>query len=317
LADVHRYRLCGDAVSSAIALPELERSPGTDGDRQPWVCRPGTIPAAGPLIHEWRDREGDSWLRISRCGGDYHLAFDVSVAFLVSGRDVTWSADASIPPQTLRHLLLDQVLPLAMSGQGAFVLHGSAVSIGGRAALFVGESGRGKSTLAAWLAANGHVALADDCLRIEEREGGVFVAPAYPSLRVWPDTARHVCHDAAATLTQVAHYSRKLRMDVANAGDAPVPVERIYLLRAARGRDPEIDRSIAASIVDLVSFVFRIDVTRRDILARDFSTASRLVEGSLVRYLDVPRSLDALPRVAQLIRADMAAPVAVSGEACA
>jgi hypothetical protein len=106
-------------------------------------------------------------------------------------------------------------------------------------------------------------------------------------------------------------------MDVANAGDAPVPVERIYLLRAARGRDPEIDRSIAASIVDLVSFVFRIDVTRRDILARDFSTASRLVEGSLVRYLDVPRSLDALPRVAQLIRADMAAPVAVSGEACA
>ncbi len=52
-------------------------------------------------------------------------------------------------------------------------LHASAVAFGGRAALLIGPSGSGKSSLALELIALGGVLVADDRVTLERREGGL------------------------------------------------------------------------------------------------------------------------------------------------
>jgi len=68
-----------------------------------------------------------------------------------------------------RHDLLPAIVPGAiaaflMNMAGRLVLHGSAVDIGGRALAFVGQSGQGKSTMAALFCAAGAALVTDDVL---------------------------------------------------------------------------------------------------------------------------------------------------------
>lgn len=67
-------------------------------------------------------------------------------------------------------------------------LHASAVEIGGKALLFTGPSGKGKSTLAAGFSKRGHPVLADDiCVLSGFKNGTPRVVPGFPQLKLWED----------------------------------------------------------------------------------------------------------------------------------
>lgn len=305
---MHTYRFCGDAFTSETPFPELTGSTGGSSatEAPAWTFVPGSVPPSGRPIHEWsnRDQPG-AWLRISRCHGGYHLQFTIGLECSLIGRDIVWAADPSLPPHTVRHLLLDQVFPLALSGQGDLVLHGSAVLVDGRAVLFVGESGRGKSTLAAWMGGRGHAVLADDCLRMDESSGRLAMRPAYPGLRVWPDAARYLFGARAAEMGAVAHYAGKLRVGALPPAAGTVLVARVYLLQEAAGPEPLVRATGAGSVIDLLRCTFRLDIEDRQRLADDFVRVSDLVDSGAVRYLHVPWSLDRLADVERAIAADL------------
>lgn len=76
------------------------------------------------------------------------------------------------------------VLPAAMLAQGFAGLHASAVEIRGRAAVFAGVSGAGKSTIAAALGSRGRRYLADDFVGLDPScdVPGCVTPPACPRL---------------------------------------------------------------------------------------------------------------------------------------
>jgi len=70
------------------------------------------------------------------------------------------------------------------------VLHASAVSIDGKAAIFLGPRGAGKSTTtAAAFGAEGYSVLEDDVVAIRFDEGVLTVVPGVPQLRLKSDAA--------------------------------------------------------------------------------------------------------------------------------
>ena len=99
-------------------------------------------------------------------------------------RTVTCTPAPGIAARSIRHLFLDTVMPLVLSVAAKTVLHASAVAHEGEAILFVGASGRGKSTLASVLATNDGAVLADDAVIVEARADRFVARPTYESLRL-------------------------------------------------------------------------------------------------------------------------------------
>jgi len=95
------------------------------------------------------------------------------------------------------YLLVDG-LSHAMIRLGLEPLHATAVMTPAGAVAFLGESGRGKSTLAALFAAAGYPLLTDDML-IAREEGDAFIAqPGPPRIKLYRDTAALVFGGPAA-----------------------------------------------------------------------------------------------------------------------
>jgi hypothetical protein len=111
--------------------------------------------------------DGALWAQFYRADTGYLLRFPGLADFASTGLEVTAWPAPGISGQTVEHLYLNQVLPLALSMQGKLVFHASAVEIGDGAIAFMGESGKGKSTLAASFATSGYRFLTDDGLIVE------------------------------------------------------------------------------------------------------------------------------------------------------
>ena len=89
-------------------------------------------------------------------------------------------------PQLDREILVGPALVLALALRGVWCLHASAVTCNGRALLFLGESGQGKSTLAAFLASAGHPnsrLVSDDILPVT-LDNGLTAWPRFPQLKL-------------------------------------------------------------------------------------------------------------------------------------
>ncbi len=94
--------------------------------------------------------DGTVWTQFYRTAVGYLLRFPNLADFTIStdGREVVAYQAEGVSDQTIDHLRLNQVQPLALSRQFKLVLHAAAIEIENFAVVFLGKSGQGKSTLA-------------------------------------------------------------------------------------------------------------------------------------------------------------------------
>src|SRR5260221_3261738 len=300
------YDFCGVTIASDRALPDLRRGRLADAE-----CSIASglepPPGAAAWFQEWRLPGGRRWMSIGRVAGGYLLRFPGQADFVVrgDGARIAIHADARLPEETLRHLLIDQVLPLMLSRRGRLSLHASAVHLPGIGTVgFVGETGRGKSTLAAALAARGGRIVTDDCLTIDFARGAAYAVPGYPGLRLWPGLAANPLLRAAAS-RRVAHYSRKRRVHrgALPFHGRPSPVRALFLLSSrARAGAPSIRRCRAsARLIGLQRFAYVLDVEDRTALAGLFGGLARLATTVPVVRLRLRHGHGRLPEAAALI----------------
>ncbi len=297
-------------LRSARPFPELERVRNT---RDAWaICWSGIRARERRRIdwfHRWLLPGGRPWLAVGRLDDGYFVRFERTVDFLVEPRTrrIEVHPRRGIPPRTVRHLLLDQVVPMLIADAGRLVVHASAVDAGDGAIAFVGRAGVGKSTLAAALACGGAALVTDDCLVVDLARGAARVIPTYPGIRLRPDSLRALFPDALGSFGRAAHYSAKRR--VTNEGATirfcrrPAPLKALYLLSAARRqRGYHVSRvSGHRAFAALLRCTFHLDVgqTRAARLALDRVAA--LVTAVPVFALQIPRDLRRLPDVSALL----------------
>jgi hypothetical protein len=80
-----------------------------------------------------------------------------------------------------RSYFLGTVLGALLARRGFFTLHSSAINVNGKAILFCGKSGAGKSTTAAYFEMQGHPLISDDiCPIYQDAQGKVFTHSGIP-----------------------------------------------------------------------------------------------------------------------------------------
>ncbi|MCU0875301.1 MAG: hypothetical protein MUE50_23465, partial [Pirellulaceae bacterium] len=217
-------------------------------------------------------------------------------------RSVSISCPESTSTETLRHLLLDQVLPRVLAHAGRLVLHASCVRVQERSLVFVGETGLGKSSLAASFDAAGYPLLSDDGVVVLPHEEGPRILPIYRSLRLWPDAVQGLFAHTPP-LAPMAHYSSKHRVQFADHGPparTPLPVDVIFVLhsRCPPPDAPQLTRLTPRDgCVELLRHAFQLDVTDRQRTAALFSIVGELARQVPLFAIDYPRQYAYLPEV--------------------
>lgn len=305
------YRICDLLLSSDLDFPELDRA---EGGKAEFAFRllpeESPAPVSVDWLHHWRSPDDEITLSFARHGLDWLLQFPELARFQVSadGRDVRCHRAPGVPLETIRHLFLDQVVPLTLNQRGRLVLHASTV-LGPRGAVaFLGETGRGKSTLSASLTRLGWPVLTDDCLMLEERAEAIFAVPSYPGLRLWSDTVAALFREEPE-VTRVAHYTTKKRLGANGSlrfSHEAAPVQRMYVLNPGEVDGSPTTAAIVrltprAAFVEMVKVAFKMDITDRTRIRDEFERLARIARLPLFYSLTFPRDLSRLPAVREAI----------------
>ena len=303
----------GLRIACASPIPELETTGGGPVDLEirwappapPPDPPPGT-PGFLPLLY---DDPAAPWASVRRVPGGFDVRFHRVADFHLreEGRQVACIPVPGVPPETVRHMLLDNLLPCLLAHRGRLVFHGSAAAVPSGAAVFVGYSGVGKSTLAAAFAQRTGRYLGDDTAVLDPAPGGFRVIPAYPNARLHPEQAEALGFPPASTA--VAHNTRKRRFEAAGMGASvpreSLPLRRIYLLPDAPGGSLSIGEVPGPdALIQLLDNSYRLDPEDRGRLAEVFGILSRPDLLDRVRRVRINRWFDLLPSVLDAIESD-------------
>jgi hypothetical protein len=162
----------------------------------------------------------------------------------------------------LEHRLTTLVLPLLLAERGDLALHAAVIGVDGHAVAFCGASMRGKSTLAAELAARGHALLGDDSA-VLTFEDDAFVA--------WPGPVGSRLRDPGELIMRrLVHHDR-------GHGDVDaLPLAAVVVLGERGGVEPRLERmEPVRAATELYAHAPQADGAA---IARTFALSARLVE---------------------------------------
>jgi hypothetical protein len=298
---MHCYIVAGLTVRSEVPLPELVSHETITHDADVEIrfapC-PTHLPQPARSEKGVEIAENEVLLKIEKVGR-YHIK---------RGREIYIEAEKNAQAEDLRLFLLGSALGAIYFQRGLFPLHASVVVLNGAAVAFTGDSGAGKSTMAAWMNLQGYPLLCDDVCVVRFDDDTPIAYPAFPRLKLWKDALSSFDINTDGLQRD---YSRadKFHMSPSNRfWNEPVPLRHVNVLQFSdAGTDPCIEDLKPASAVHLLrnntyrfQYISGLGLTRSH-----FLDCVRLARSIGVHYLNRPRRHSALAECQQLIEQQM------------
>ena len=304
-----RYAACGLTLTANAPIPGLGLAGDDAAATVGVLLHPGEpLPAAGPSDDAWyvsaeRDERGTPLLAAATrtVDGSRWLRYSEGAVFRVdatAGEVEAWWQ----PPLTAADAatyLLGPVLAFTMRLRGLVPLHASGVAIDGRAVLFAGDPGAGKSTTAAACAALGFPLLSDDVVPITATDAGPVAWPGYPRVSLWADAAEALFADRGPLPRYSATYDKRY-LDLAAAAlpfqRTPLPLSRVLVLAGPAPAGGPAIRPLGAreGLVALLRHTYGTYLIDMGLRAREFDVLARLVEAVPVCEVRFAAGVDTL-----------------------
>lgn len=281
------YRNYGLNFQSEFDLPSLPRASGNPDV----VVRSGCVPPGVPSV-----------------GISEQLGFNGTVGmFLIrGGNEIIIDPIPGADELEIRRLLLGRFMAFLLRQRGWLTLHASGImSRDGGGLLFLGASGSGKSTFAAFLHASGYEVIADDLAAVQfDHEGKLVMLRGQARTRLAEPSPL-----VLQALTR--HPEREFDGDKYTFGlatgpsDTLVDVKKLYLLDYGDAAGVEqLSHSVASLVLMENSFskLKRMDRPALELLLQDCSRTSSTIG---IQRLLRQKSLAALDEVAGVIEQDL------------
>jgi hypothetical protein len=170
----HHYQVFGLRVRSALSLPDL--TPAADTNAADVTIMWGPVSEASGV------EPG-----LSTVDGALVLVIAGVAKYRIEGGDrITVEPEPGVPEKNVRLYLLGSAFGALLHQRGLLPLHANAIEIGARAVLFMGASGEGKSTLAAWFHDHDYPIITDDVCVVRLGPDGIArTSSGQQRLRLW------------------------------------------------------------------------------------------------------------------------------------
>lgn len=297
------YRMYGVPVVSEIALP-LSPCPSAASSSSAWTFRVGDpnrrpVTPEGPEIVRWWCARGDHPIAIRYRGTRGYWVWNPQIAtfhVVPETRSVEVYPELWPDDPIIGLTLTGEIAILILQALGCPSLHASAVTAPRGAAVFVGPSGHGKSTMGLAFLERGAKLLTDDSLPLRVRDGEVVGGPGLPMMKVWPETierAATISHDLPDLLP---NYDKKLLVLDGAYGfvDSPTRLAAVYALNRydprAADRDDVVIRTLSGreGLTILLAHTSYQQLMTPAEIARFLPLYSRLLARTPVRLLSYP-----------------------------
>ena len=267
---MHIYKAYGLCIHSEIELPEL----------LPWNRVADVTIQIGFRVQN-SSKQG---LFSPFCGtlegiGKFHIQDGRKIIIEPFGDDMA----------QLRPAILGPALTVVLRQRGLLVLHASCVNVDNRAIAFMGNSGWGKSTLAAAFHHQGHPILTDDVMAIQSDGTAPLVIPGFPQLKLWPDAADSFGHQPGHLPALYPNAPKLSYCFDQGFQQEPLPLTHLYVLRKGAQEGPLCQikpLSHQAAFLELVRHTREMmGMTDADIREAHFHQCTALLQSVKVSYL--------------------------------
>ncbi|HNX96251.1 MAG TPA: hypothetical protein PKK12_01085 [Candidatus Aminicenantes bacterium] len=217
------HRIFGLSVRSVLSLPapDLESIGGEPDVEIALGTVPETLSDAKASGLRYWSRPGEFLLRVDGVAR-YHVQ---------DGRRITIAPEPGVNTNDLLVFLMGSTMGALLHQRGILALHAGAIEANGKAILFCGKSGIGKSTLTAGFHRRGHPFLADDVCAVTMSPEGPLVLPGFSRLKLWADTLKKLDSNVNGLGSMRWRDGlEKYFLPVESSHDRPIPVGAIFLL---------------------------------------------------------------------------------------
>ena len=166
----------GYDVVSDLPLRRLSDAAGPRGRLRVARADRSLLDTTGELT-AWHERPGGAGFALARSGPALLAWCGATGEYEIDASEATVRCNGGASGDAWEHRIGTMAVPLLLAERGELALHAAGVGARGRAVLFAGPSGRGKSTLALAASEGGYPVLSED---------GVTIDPEDEGLRIWP-----------------------------------------------------------------------------------------------------------------------------------
>jgi hypothetical protein len=233
----------------------------------------------------------------------------VATYYVRDGVEVIVDREASAPELDVRSYLMGNLFAVLCHQRGLLPLHASAIATARGAVAFLGASGAGKSSIAAFLARRGHRILADDiCLVDPAARHDQRVLPVAPWLKLWSATL-DAMGESSRGLSRIFTDDEKYRYTL-EAPEAPTALAELILLERADGQtEASFERLTPVhalhAMLDLTYQSWLVRATGRT--EQYFLRCGQALDGVRVTRMRRPWGFDAMETTLVALEAHLAA----------
>lgn len=291
---VYSYIAYGLCLKSEIALPELMAGEGE--------CDVSIRFGKADLATE------------AKAIGSFFKANETEIQFTLKnvgtitvrqGREIIVDPLPGADEVSVRFPLINAALASILQHRGLLVFHASAVTIDGKAAIFMGCPGSGKSTIAAAMHSCGYSVLSDEVIAVQAEGDMLVVLSGLPHIRLVPESARYLGHDPE-TMPKIRSDEDK-RAYSARAGfaDRRVQLKRVYVLKAGSKNLLE-PIGPQEAFPELIRNYYTAGLLMASGAPSHLKQCARVISTVPVKRLSRADGLDHMPDLISLVESDMA-----------
>jgi hypothetical protein len=298
------YQQCGVRLRSELELA-LPRAHGdgwdVDARRGPEIHDSVELPP-GEVVAEYDSGNGEKWYIATRVDDGFLVRFRECGEFAITSDldTIEVREDPAGRTELLPILLAGTVSAFLLTLRGHLVLHASAVAMDDVALAFVGQSGQGKSTMAALMCVDGAELVTDDVLSVDPTPPATCIGGA-PELRLREKAAPIARAHTEGTIRTTADERHAFAPRMADVRSRPLAAIVIPV-------PSRTATEVEAEQLDPTKALFAILATPRvhgwrdkAVLAREFDMLSALVNSVPVFVASVPWGPPFDPAVARSI----------------